>query len=432
MLKNIVGNCENCTYVCWTLENSGPQPNASRAAGKSWTPHLQLAIFFEKTVRPSFLKTNLPNRCHFDNRHGSVEQATSYCNPDSDKYEERKGGPGFCGIKCPFIEFGTCPAFAPGKRNDLMDLKAIIDAGGSTADLFEKSFSTTVRYHKGLSFYALVKHQHAPVRMKTVLWLWGDTGSGKSRLAARIAKDYGGGVYRKMGNNKWFDGLDHSHKIVIFDDFEKSTAVTFNMLLRLCDTFALLVECKGSTVAFAPELIIITSHLSPREMYEERSDDEYAQLARRIDAIKHLTTGANVHRVRDAGRKRKRAQSALRMITASVRKIDESDESSDDEGGAAASSLLRTPSPGPAVPAVRRRTSGLAALRAPAATQRHTRQPSNGSAAPGFITNLALSDDDEEEEDAMEALPGQPIDEFTDRESGDEDWDSSDDRFGSF
>jgi len=331
-----IGRDGTCRYICWTLENSGRQPLASRLAGKSWTPHLQAYVEFANTVRPGWLKRNVSSRAHFENRHGSRQQAKDYCNPDAATYVAAKGGAGFCGMKCPFIEFGTWHEDSTGKRTDMDKIKKCIDDGGSEMDCFETHFGTMCRYGKGIGKYSLLKRTGIEVPEKTVIWIWGPTGCGKSELAAKLASAYKGTFWKQTGT-KWFDGLD-AEEAVVFDDFRPSKALPFNFLLRLTDRNPMQVETKGATAPWNPKCIIFTCPEPPREMFDEESDGDIGQLERRITAVKHLTVHA--HRVRNVAAAAARKQSALRRIDAALQEL----------AAPPAAAPARTPSPGPRLP----------------------------------------------------------------------------------
>lgn len=120
-----------------------------------------------------------------------------------------------------------------------------------------------------------------------VTWLWGSTGSGKTRYAVEQAESQGKDYWISGSGLKWFDGY-YDQPIAIFDDFRKSHC-TFHYLLRLLDRYKIIVEVKGGSVYFNPEQIFITAPQEPREMFKyvdmqgntvERED--IGQLMRRI------------------------------------------------------------------------------------------------------------------------------------------------------
>lgn len=59
----------------------------------------------------------------------------------------------------------------------------------------------------------------------------------------------------------WFDGYE-GQDVVIFDDY-RPQVIPFHLMLRVLDTWALDVPCKGGMVNFIPKLIVITTPDDP-------------------------------------------------------------------------------------------------------------------------------------------------------------------------
>ena len=69
------------------------------------------------------------------------------------------------------------------------------------------------------------------------------------------------------------------------DDFRPSN-MPFNKLLRVLDRYPVMVETKGSSRYLNSKNIIITAPMSPKEMFNYKTDEDIQQLLRRIDVIK--------------------------------------------------------------------------------------------------------------------------------------------------
>lgn len=115
-----------------------------------------------------------------------------------------------------------------------------------------------------------------------VWWLYGPTGTDKSRIASAICTD----AYFKSPDNKWFDGYD-GERVVVMNDLRKST-FSFSYLLDLLDRYPLLVEAKGSMVPMTSIMFIVTSSKSPHELWHEIAgyeNENVGQLTRRCEHI---------------------------------------------------------------------------------------------------------------------------------------------------
>lgn len=119
----------------------------------------------------------------------------------------------------------------------------------------------------------------------TVYWLYGPTGSGKTREAINIAGD---SVYwYQLGDHGWQDGYSGQTSIII-DDFRGN--VRYEELLRMFDRYPYSFPRRGRrpTPCLATTFIV-TSSLSPYDCYPRRMQrDSIAQLERRITEIRFI------------------------------------------------------------------------------------------------------------------------------------------------
>jgi len=94
--------------------------------GEQGTEHIQGYIEWKDVMRMNEMK-NVIKRAHFEVRRGSQDQAIEYCKKDGDWYE-----------------FGEKKA--QGKRNDLLEIKELLDAGGTLEDVADQHFGSYIRY----------------------------------------------------------------------------------------------------------------------------------------------------------------------------------------------------------------------------------------------------------------------------------------------
>ncbi|AGO61982.1 putative Rep protein [Circo-like virus-Brazil hs2] len=243
-------------YICGQRERC---PNTGRL-------HIQGYVVFTRKKRLNGAKEGLDSTgVHLERRMGTHRQAVEYCQ----KEESRDGE---------FIELGEYDD--RGSQTKCMEeIKKRIREGDSELDIAEEYFGIWCRYNKAFSKYrAMVQ----PGRdFKTIVRVyWGRSGVGKSR---RATYECGPDVYRKpLG--EWWDGYNGTSNIII-DDFYGW--LRFDELLRCLDRYKHSVPIKGGFVNFAPELLIITSNVEPREWYnrEKISDFRFDALVRRLDVV---------------------------------------------------------------------------------------------------------------------------------------------------
>lgn len=181
----------------------------------------------------------------------------------------------YCSKQSVIYQFGVPPE--PGKRKDLDVVRDIIKQGGGMRDVVQSASSyQSVKMGEQLLKYMETKRRFKP----HVMWFYGGTGTGKSRMAYELFPE----AYTAMSTAKWWDGYD-AHQDVIIDDMRKDFC-KFHELLRLLDRYPVQLETKGGTRQFLAKNIVITSCYSPKELFDTREDIQ--QLLRRIDEIREF------------------------------------------------------------------------------------------------------------------------------------------------
>lgn len=177
-----------------------------------------------------------------------------------------------------FVEFGTMET--QGKRSDLIEIRECIKNGGGMNDIIEVSSN----YQSMRMGELLLKYQETerPVEKIQVIWYHGIAEGGKTRKIYDTEVN----IFRPT-SYKWWEGYD-KHKVVLIDDY-RPTFCSFTALLKLTDIYPFRIQTKGGSRQVAYNKIYITSHLSPREYFEEMTDNEYEQLGRRITEEVHFT-----------------------------------------------------------------------------------------------------------------------------------------------
>lgn len=217
------------TYAVWQLE-------------RVTTAHYQGYVELSAPKSLSQMISLLPS-AHWEPRKGTQEQAITYCT----KTVSRVDGP---------WEFGKPKS--QGKRTDLMELKQMIEDGSSERQILDQHYGTWLRYAKNIRHHIRLIQ---PLRnWKTEVYVVvGPPGTGKSHWA----NEQDTNAYFKQRSN-WWDGYE-SHDTVVLDDFY--AWLPYDLLLRICDKWPLLVETKGGQTNFTAKKVIITSNQEPDEWY---------------------------------------------------------------------------------------------------------------------------------------------------------------------
>ena len=106
----------------------------------------------------------------------------------------------------------------------------------------------------------------------TVLWLYGGSGTGKSRWAKAIAAKRGQPYYMSGSSRDIFQDYSGEHTIIL--DELRPKVMAYQDLLRILDPYGLDTEVKAparySDKSLAADLIIVTSPYSPYDFWEEQ------------------------------------------------------------------------------------------------------------------------------------------------------------------
>lgn len=224
--------------------------------GKKGTPHLQGFLYYANPVRFATVASAL-ERAHWEPLRGTPQQAAAYCQKDGD-----------------FWEVGEKPV--KGARTDLVTVAEQVRSGASLSLVAAEHPGMFVRYSKGLTALKMTLMKDR-TEMPAVAWLWGPSGSGKSRYAV----DLGFSFYIKDGT-QWWDGYD-GQECIIIDDFDGKWP--FRDFLRLLDRYPYQGQFKGGYVKIDSPLIYITCEFPPEEIW---SGTELKQVLRRLSRIRFV------------------------------------------------------------------------------------------------------------------------------------------------
>lgn len=239
---------------------------------KTGRQHIQGFVHLNSGYKLSTLKTwfHMDETIHFEICKGTAEDNIKYCSKEGN-----------------FIEYGERQF--QGKRNDITTK---LSKHKTLNDFIKNETDTYVKYRSGVEGYYRAKGvDYDPMDDKPlVIWLWGDTGTGKSRtvrdyLKIKIADGYR--VWRRpLGATSWFDG--YAGQDIVYLDEVRGSTYKFDDLLQMLDYDCPQVPVKGSFVDFRPKVILITSNAHPRDVYSGVNAENKQQLVRRCDKVYHV------------------------------------------------------------------------------------------------------------------------------------------------
>ena len=266
---------------------------AVKEVGEAGTPHLQgyLELITPRTLK--WVKDRIP-RAHLESRKGSKKQAIAYVMKTLELDQLRENGEernSDCGetvlVNANESTMPLTIIFPPElsilnmyetyvlksqKLNKralaLQSVKKRIDEGASDLTIANEFFDVWVSNYRAFERYRVLitPPRNHPVEVYVIQ---GPTGTGKSKYCMDHYPD----AYWKQ-RSQWWDGYS-GHKTVIIDEFYGW--LPFDLLLRVCDRYPLLVESKGGQLQFVAERIIITTNAIPNNWYKHAYFDSFVR-----------------------------------------------------------------------------------------------------------------------------------------------------------
>jgi len=258
----------------WTAEDKEkiagwvPEPVKYVAYGEEHgeekgTPHLQGWLKLQKRKGLVFMK-ELHATAHWSIMRGRFDQNEGYCSKEGH-----------------YTEHGEKPV-GQGHRSDLERACERLKTSRKIDDVYREFPTVAVKYHKGLARVHAAFHEAKRdwVRPELV-WIYGPSGNGKTRLAHRNLVQAGQPYFEKNPETgQWWDGYS-GESTILLDDF-RGDHYPPNTMLRWWGGYSFDVQIKGGVIRAHPERWVITSDRSPQETWLQFSP-ETVQILRRID-----------------------------------------------------------------------------------------------------------------------------------------------------
>lgn len=186
----------------------------------------------------------------------------------------------YCKKEGDWVEFGELPKQGARKDLDLL-VKQVISGEVKIDDIVSDNPDMYHKYGRTLerAFDIGCKRQKRDFMPKCI-WLYGPTGTGKTRQVNDAEPSLYWYPYEKAG---WWDSYT-GQEAVIFDDFRGQ--LPLNDLLRLCDRYDYCVTRRGRLpIPMMAKRIYFTSCKTPEQIYDKEGNngDSVAQLLRRVE-----------------------------------------------------------------------------------------------------------------------------------------------------
>lgn len=238
---------------------------------KDLSDHFHAVVIFERCIRRSYnpfkIDVFVANVKKIGKRHKDLKNAIRYVKKDGE-----------------WEEIGTIPSHL--EQMDKRDKMFFALSHDNTECINSGQFSMSEILKLDV-FRMCMMVDWPQYRCRRVYWLWGPTGSGKTRTAIEAACQEVDlkNVWIASGCLRTFFNGYRGQKAVILDDL-RPKSIDFEMLLRITDGYPVLVNVKGYYCQWLAEVIWITAPCMPNEMYINHETgvqwDHLDQLLRRI------------------------------------------------------------------------------------------------------------------------------------------------------
>ena len=227
--------------------------------------HTHIYAAFSSAVRFSTLKGRFP-QAHLEVGRGSSQQNRDYIAKSGKWEHDSKHGTSIPGT---FEEFGELPVERPGARNDLVDLYDMVKSGLTNYEILETTPEHLIHLDKLDRVRQTVKAEEYReiFRDMEVTYIWGPTGSGKSRYV--MERNGYRNVYRVTDYHHPFDTYQNE-PVMVFDEFRSQ--IKISDMLNFLDGYPLQLPCRYANRQACYSTVYIVSNMMLEQQYAEKEE----------------------------------------------------------------------------------------------------------------------------------------------------------------
>lgn len=256
-IKDIIHKGAKYRYFCMSAEQT-----------KEGMYHIHFYIVFTNNVRWNTMKNKFPP-AHIENSlDGTPEENRDYVFKEGKWLNDPKGE---TNLRDTHYEEGECPHYEQGKRNDLNELYTMIESGYSNADIL-KINKDMIRYIDKMDRVRKTiqaDQQKNQWRDVEVTYIWGTTGSGKTRY---VMDKYGySNVYRVTDYLHPFDSYT-GQQIILFEEF--SSSMRIEDMLKYLDGYPVELACRYSNQQALFTKVYFCTNIDLRQQYPNIQKEE--------------------------------------------------------------------------------------------------------------------------------------------------------------
>lgn len=277
-IKEIMKKFKRCVYWCMSDEKGNLEE----------TYHTHIYICCENGVLFSTMKNRFAGG-HFEMCKGTSAENRDYVFKQGKWAGSLKEETRIDGTQ---EEFGECPIERQGARNDIADLYDMIKSGMSDYEIMEQSPDYLLHLDKIERARQSIRYEDYKEKWRDlqVTYIWGDTGSGKTRS---VMEKYGySNVFRVTDYQHPFDNYK-GQDVIVFEEFRSSLKI--GDMLNYLDGYPLELPSRyANKYACYTKVYIITNEpLSAQysSNVQLSAIETYNAFLRRIHRVLRFTGG---------------------------------------------------------------------------------------------------------------------------------------------
>lgn len=269
--------------------------------GESGTTHIQAAWSLKNAKTFSAMKSALSSsRWHLEEIRGTHFEAYQYTLKGQQSKEEwnaeKWGGENF-GVNYDCLRtIGEAPQEEAKNKNQWDDIRQMIEEGLSDYEIAQVYPQEAIRCKTAIRGYRLMfEKMHADWREVDVWYIWGATGTGKTRS---ITQKYGyPNVFRVTDYSKGAFDMYDGQDVILFEEFRSSFRL--EQMLNYLDGHPVELECRYANQLLKATKIFIVTNIPLDEQYHnfhngcesEGQANSWKAFCRRISGIIEVREG---------------------------------------------------------------------------------------------------------------------------------------------
>lgn len=224
--------------------------------------HTHVYLLFKTPVRFSTLKNRFPG-AHIEKAYGTSEQNRAYIYKEGKWANDKKRE---TNLEDTHEEWGELPQERQGARNDYAELYELIVEGKSNYSILEEKPDFINQLERMDRVRQIIQEEayKNTFRNLSVSYLFGDTGSGKTRSVMEL---YGyENVYRVTNYKNPFDQYK-SQEVIMFEEFQSS--IPINQMLIYLDGYPVMLPCRYADKVACYTKVYLLSNTDLLEQYKD-------------------------------------------------------------------------------------------------------------------------------------------------------------------